>query len=643
MRDDRRLGLHHFAFLRAGLLGLDLKDAFDRYLAWCDSSSDLRHVTHRHAELLAIVRAACGQLASSLPGGHPAHRALADLQFPAKPAARTLPTLDEWAAREGLDRDFYSEAELQVEYRAAHGLDNPDAACAAEEAGWQDRPGRAVQALNLAETLLARKPSVQDSVDAWLHRTVARRLRAAGIATLAELVSRVNIRGRRWWRRSGIGERRGARIVHWLLSQRDALDIEIRPLGVLQPSHELTRHGSEFTPEGHEVTASAYEVIVPRRFGLLPLELLAVPRDLSGATGVFRSHGPNTFGALSDYEAVEAWLQRYGERPSTLRSYRKEAERFLLWCLLELRKPLSSVTSPDCQAFRAFLADVPATWVNVMPVGRSSAMWRPFRGQLSSTSQRQALVVVQALYEGLVAAGYLVANPMRSVVKASALLPARMQALQRSFTVGEVHHLRKMMELEAEGPDKRRLRALVELLLACGIRLDELAQATSADLQRVEVDGESAPAWVLTVVGKRRKVREVPVPDEVVAWLDAHAFDVPLGASARPLVAALRPAPRGMGAPGRALTASGLYAVLKRFLGRCAQAAAASGLDEDHLAAASTHWLRHTFGRRAAVAGVPVEVIGQAMGHASLITTSIYLTQERSRMIRELRRIPKQG
>jgi site-specific recombinase XerD len=120
-------------------------------------------------------------------------------------------------------------------------------------------------------------------------------------------------------------------------------------------------------------------------------------------------------------------------------------------------------------------------------------------------------------------------------------------------------------------------------------------------------------------------------------------LDVDGAADAQPLVSAIEQAPGEKGVSGRALTPSGIYSLLKRFLGRCAKTAAEAGLDSAHLAAASTHWLRHTFGRRAAVAGVPLEVISQAMGHASLTTTSIYLTQERSRMIRELRRVAREG
>ena len=91
-------------------------------------------------------------------------------------------------------------------------------------------------------------------------------------------------------------------------------------------------------------------------------------------------------------------------------------------------------------------------------------------------------------------------------------------------------------------------------------------------------------------------------------------------------------------APHRALGASGLYRALKRYFERiAADAHAVDGLSAERLRAASTHWLRHTFGRQGAAAGVPVEVLQQAFGHASLNTTTTYLSTERSRMIRELR------
>ena len=48
----RVLGVHHFAFVRESLLGLDLAEAFHRYLAWSEATTDVRHLQHRRDGLL---------------------------------------------------------------------------------------------------------------------------------------------------------------------------------------------------------------------------------------------------------------------------------------------------------------------------------------------------------------------------------------------------------------------------------------------------------------------------------------------------------------------------------------------------------------------------------------------------------------
>lgn len=39
------------------------------------------------------------------------------------------------------------------------------------------------------------------------------------------------------------------------------------------------------------------------------------------------------------------------------RTYRKEAERFMLWAIVQHKKQLSSMSLKDCEAYRDFLAD----------------------------------------------------------------------------------------------------------------------------------------------------------------------------------------------------------------------------------------------------------------------------------------------
>jgi site-specific recombinase XerD len=345
-------------------------------------------------------------------------------------------------------------------------------------------------------------------------------------------------------------------------------------------------------------------------------------------------------------------LSRYQEKPSTQRSYRKEAERFLLWCAQELNKPLSSVNAPDCQRYRAFLQAVPATWIEPMPRKRTDPGWRAFRSQPSAASQKQALVILQTLFGGLVDAGYLVANPMRSLMK-SFDLPASKMDVKRSFTEAEWVHVLLCLERMTDGPERLRLKCILELLVTSGIRLDELAQARHADL-RLEALADLPETWILMVTGKRNKTREVPLNDDVVRLLATHGkefmhADKQLADSCNlPLIRTLHASVAQWGREesgelvaaalsnqtGSALSAAGIYAVLKRFFRHAAKTSAEAGLDPRRFEKASTHWMRHTFVRQALVDGMPIEIASELAGHASIDTTSIYSTQELARKIK---------
>jgi len=81
------------------------------------------------------------------------------------------------------------------------------------------------------------------------------------------------------------------------------------------------------------------------------------------------------------------------------------------------------------------------------------------------------------------------------------------------------------------------------------------------------------------------------------------------------------------------LSASGLAKGVKAVLERCASTM--SDEDSKQLRKASTHWFRHTHGTHAlnggpgGGGGVPVQVVQNNLGHASIGTTSSYLTTER--------------
>ena len=56
----------------------------------------------------------------------------------------------------------------------------------------------------------------------------------------------------------------------------------------------------------------------------------------------------------------------------------------------------------------------------------------------------------------------------------------------------------------------------------------------------------------------------------------------------------------------------------------------------ERFAKASTHWLRHTHASHSIASGTPVEIAQQNLGHASLATTTVYVTTEKKRRMRAM-------
>lgn len=154
---------------------------------------------------------------------------------------------------------------------------------------------------------------------------VAGALHVQGIKTLAALTVRIP-RRRRWWATvPGLGAT-GARHVEAFFAAHPDLTERARAL----------------------VATSS-----PRR--IAAWENLQTPEEIDGSQGTFRA--PRTSCALNatnDYQAVQAWLSMH-ESPATLGAYRKEAERLMLWAIVERQRALSSLTTEDAIAYRAFL------------------------------------------------------------------------------------------------------------------------------------------------------------------------------------------------------------------------------------------------------------------------------------------------
>ncbi len=190
-----------------------------------------------------------------------------------------------------------------------------------------------------------------------------------------------------------------------------------------------------------------------------------------------------------------------------------------------------------------------------------------------------------------------------------------------------------------------------------GLRIAEAAAATRSALAWLAADDDTPASWLLEVIGKGNKQRFVPISDECVDALRAHwrdrdqDFDASeaAGPPSVPLVAPLvvPPTPRArakFGGPAGAgeRAAPGGYSVRgARGLTQWAIAQLLAGMpdlseaERRKLASTSPHAFRHTVGTQMLAAGVALEVVQRTLGHASLGTTSIYVSPEEARLRRE--------
>jgi len=177
--------------------------------------------------------------------------------------------------------------------------------------------------------------------------------------------------------------------------------------------------------------------------------------------------------------------------------------------------------------------------------------------------------------------------------------------------------------------------------------VDDLKWASYPDHESEEV----IAGWELKVIGKDNKERIVQVPQDVVAELSGYLASRGLD----PDPAALRNrgayllgqvvdvASRAPWSPGAKVAVDSkagishvtLHEAIKRFFQHCAkQLATTDPKGAERLAAGSTHWMRHTYGTHAVAAGMPLDVVQQNMGHASLDTTTGYTTSEERRRMK---------
>jgi len=486
----------------------------------------------------------------------------------------------------------------------------------------QDDTGikRALAALADAERLGAALPAPEHPVGAWFIRHLARRLEAANMQTMGDLVARMNASGPGWWRNvKGIGKLAALSITKFVQAYSAQFGVEIKEF---------------IKPPALPSTVGATVLIFPGTPALAPIERLRVKGELSGAAG--RNRGPLAqcrLYAENDLEAIRTWLSLYPDNGHTYRAYRKEAERFLLWCIVHKGRALSDVLAEDCIAYREFLKDPSPTFTWVGSVSkRFSGDWRPFQGALSHTSAAHAITILKSMFEWLVRQGYLLGNPFDALPKNPR--PPRI-AVEKALSLAAWESV-YAWGLEQKNDTFVTALAFLTIMRDCGLRRTEVVHLTRGDL--VFNDG-----WQATFEGKGGRIRTVPLSKSVICAIEAHLNSRELSLETmgvdKPLIAPKMylEANAALREENFGYTEQGLWRIIKGFFK--AYTAENGSFEGRDLSKVTPHMLRHTFGVHALELDVPIDVVQQTLGHASLATTTIYSQGDIKRRTRELAKL----
>jgi tyrosine recombinase XerD len=261
---------------------------------------------------------------------------------------------------------------------------------------------------------------------------------------------------------------------------------------------------------------------------------------------------------------------------------------------LALERNLSAHT---VRAYRQDLAHYLDFLAGSTPESADYLTIRRYLGELNRqgharTTIARRLATLRAFYRYLVRERVLDRSPLMGVAN-----PKGVRRLPSFLSDAEARRLLDAPDVDT--PLGLRDRALLELLLATGMRVSEIV---GLDAGRIAWDeGE------IQVFGKGAKERIVLMDPETAGWLARYCQE------ARPGLTESPGGPLFVNRSGSPLGQRSIQRLLQRY-------AAVAGLERK----VTPHTLRHSFATHLLEGGADLRVVQELLGHVSLSTTQIY-------------------
>lgn len=297
--------------------------------------------------------------------------------------------------------------------------------------------------------------------------------------------------------------------------------------------------------------------------------------------------------------------------PPTLAS---SLPRFLQW-LRFVRERSDNTVQSYAQDLRSFVEFTRAGGVTD-PEAVTYQMIEAYQAWLRQARQTKATTANRHLHALRTFFGYLYRERIVSRNPAFDVVPLKVaKRLPKYLTISEQERLLDVLIRDHSAEGQRDL-ALVATMLFCGLRVSEVVT--------LRMDQVDLHTGLLRVVGKGDKERELPIVPRLRGILRAYFSDgrpvlvrkVAPGAPDLAWVFVAQYGGQGRGQRWRKaepLLTRSVYNVIKLKIGPIV------GRPALH-----PHVLRHSFASRLREHGAPIELVSEALGHASIQTTMIY-------------------
>lgn len=339
--------------------------------------------------------------------------------------------------------------------------------------------------------------------------------------------------------------------------------------------------------------------------------------------------GPVLIDAKNDIDAIATFLNEYKDSAETLRSYAKEIERLLLWCIHVAKTNVSSLRRNHLTDYQDFLKNPtpkklwcgPAT-SRLKKDGTINSDWRSFVSGLGANSIKKSIKILDSFFNYLVQTNYLIGNPLAVDRRRNRRNQAKPHIIDRYLELDEIHATLNALSEHTIDDDAKafqviRARYIILLLFYSGLRIAEAANHTMGNFMQREGN------WFLRVIGKGKKLREIPVPDELRKALANFRGKIGLP-TPQPTFREYTPL-----IPMQNLKQSIRPRRIDQIL-KWAFNLGASQFEPKHpqkaskLRQASAHWLRHSYVTYLLDSGAPLKVVQENAGHSDIGTTMLY-------------------